>query len=93
MLFYLKQIIMTFISVLIQISLTISFGIHKTECSVNLFSGRFCYVETSHLICEVYGLTGFFAVGCLLMGFLEETIFCLVGTLFMRFFTFNIGNF
>ena len=63
MLFHLNQTIMTIISVLIQLYLTISLGIHKTACLTNLFSGRSYCVETSHLICSAYRLTGFFAVG------------------------------
>ena len=66
MLFHLKQIIMTImtiISAIIQLCLTISLGIHKTACWTNLFSGRSPCVETSHFICSVYRLTGFFAVG------------------------------
>ena len=43
--------------------LTISLGIHKTACLTDLFSGRSYCVETSHLICCAYWLTGFFAVG------------------------------
>ena len=53
----------TITSVLIQLCLTISLGIHKTACLTNLFSGRSYCVETSHLICGAYRLTGFFAVG------------------------------
>ena len=63
MLFHLNQTIMTIISVLIQLCLTISLGIHKTACLTNLFNGRSYCVETSHLICGAYRLTGFFAVG------------------------------
>ena len=62
MLFHLKLTIMTIISILIQLCLTISFGIHKTACLTNLFNGR-SYCVTSHLICGAYRLTGFFAVG------------------------------
>ena len=43
--------IMTIISVLIQLCLTISFGIQNTACLTNLFSGCSCCVETGHLIC------------------------------------------
>ena len=63
MLFHLNQTIMTIISVLIQLCLTISLGIHKTACLTNLFNGRSYCVETSHLICGAYRLTSFFAVG------------------------------
>ena len=73
MLFHLKQIIMTIISVLKQFSLTISLGIHQSACSINLFIGRLCYVESSHLICA-YWLTGFFSVGMSTDGFFEQTI-------------------
>ena len=54
---------MTIISVLIQFCLTISLGIHKAACLIDLFSGRSYCVETSNLICGAYQLTGFFAVG------------------------------
>ena len=54
---------MTIISVLIQLCLTISLEILKTACLTNLFGGRSYCVETSHLICGTYRLTGFFAVG------------------------------
>ena len=57
---HLKQIIMT--TVLIQLCLTISLGIHKTACLTNLFRGRSYCVETNHLICVAYRMTGFFAV-------------------------------
>ena len=62
MLFHLNLTIMTIISVLIQICLAISLGIHKTACLTDLFSGCSYCVETSHLICGAYRLTGFFAV-------------------------------
>ena len=55
--------ITTIISVLIQLRLTISLGIHKTACLTNLFSGSSYCVGTSHLICGAYRLTGFFGVG------------------------------
>ena len=51
------------LSVLIQLWFTISLGIHKRACLKNLFSGRSYCVETSHLICGAYRLTGFFTVG------------------------------
>ena len=54
---------MTIISVLIQLCLTISLGIQKTACLTNLFHGCSCCVETSHLICSAYRLTGFFTMG------------------------------
>ena len=54
---------MTIISVLIQSCLTISLGIHKAICLIDLFSRRSYCVETSNLICGAYQLTGFFAVG------------------------------
>ena len=44
-------------------SLTISLGIQKTDCLTNLFRGCSCCVETSHLICSAYRLTGFFTMG------------------------------
>ena len=44
-------------------SLTISLGIQKTSCLTNLFRGCSCCVETSHLICSAYRLTGFFTMG------------------------------
>ena len=44
-------------------SLTISLGIQKTACLTNLFRGCSCCVETSHLICSAYRLTGFFTMG------------------------------
>ena len=62
MLFHLKQIITTIVSVLIQFCLTISLGIHKTACLTDLFSERSYCVETSHLVWCAYQLTGFFAV-------------------------------
>ena len=46
-----------------QLCLTISLGIHKIVCSINLISGRSYCVEASHLICGAYQLTVFFAVG------------------------------
>ena len=63
MLFHLILNIMTIICVLIQLWLTISLGIHNIACLTNLFCGRSYCVETSHLICGAYRLTGFFAVG------------------------------
>ena len=63
MLFHLNLTIMTIISVLIQLCLTISLGIQNTACLTNLFSGCSCCVETGHLICGTYRLTGFFTVG------------------------------
>ena len=54
---------MTIISVLIQLCLTISFGIQNTACLTNLFSRCSCCVETGHLICGAYRLAGFFTVG------------------------------
>ena len=63
MYFYLKQTIMTIISVLlVQLCLTVSLEIHKTACLIYLFSGHSYHVETCHLICSTYFLTGFFAV-------------------------------
>ena len=63
MYFYLKQTLMTIISVLlVQLCLTVSLEIHKTACLINLFSGHSYHVETCHLICSTYFLTGFFAV-------------------------------
>ena len=63
MYFYLKQTIMTIISVLlVQLCLTVSLEIHKTACLIYLFSGHSYHVETCHLICSTYCLTGFFAV-------------------------------
>ena len=60
MLFYLKQIIMTIVSVLIQFCLTVSLGNHsKTACLTDLFNGRPYCVETSHLICGAYRLPVF----------------------------------
>ena len=53
----------TIISLFIQLCLTVSLGIHKTACSINLFSGHSWYVETSHLISSAYWLNDFFAVG------------------------------
>ena len=73
MLFHLNQTIMTIISVLIQLCLTISLVIHKTAYLTDLFSGRSYCVETSHLICGAYWLTGFFAVG-MSTGFFEQAI-------------------
>ena len=63
MLFHLKKIIMTIISVIIQLCVSISLGIHKTACSIDLFSGRPYCVETRHLIREAYRLTVFFRSG------------------------------
>ena len=63
MLFHLNLTIMTIISVLIQLCLTISLGIQKTACLANLFSERSYCVETGHLICGAYRLTGFFTLG------------------------------
>ena len=74
MLFHLNLTIMTILSVLIQICLTISLGIHKTDCLTDLFSGRSYCVETSHLICGAYRLTGFSLWECLLTGFFEQAI-------------------
>ena len=54
MLFYLRQVIMTIIRVLIQFCLKISLGIHKTACLTDLFSERFYCLETSHLIWHTY---------------------------------------
>ena len=54
---------MTIISALIQLCLTISLGTQKTACLTNPFSGCSCCVETGHLICGAYRLTGFFTVG------------------------------
>ena len=62
MLFHLNLTIMTIISVLIQLCLTISLGIHKITCVINIFSSCSCCVETSHFICCAYLLTIFFMV-------------------------------
>ena len=69
MLFHLKLTIMTIISILIQLCLTISFGVHKTACLTNLFSGYSHCVETSHLICSAYWLTGFLLSNVCWQGF------------------------
>ena len=74
MLFHLNLTIMTIISILIQLCLTISLGIHKTAYLIDLFSGRSCCVETSHLIWVAYRLTGFSQWECLLTGFFEQAI-------------------
>ena len=59
MLFHLEQIIMAIFSVFIQLCLTISMGIHKTPCSVQI---SLVDVRTvSKLV--IWFLTGFFAVG------------------------------
>ena len=63
MLFHLKKIIMTIISVIIQLCVSISLGIDKTACSIDLFSGRPYCVETRHLIRGAYRLTVFFRSG------------------------------
>ena len=60
---YFIKSIMTIISLLKQLCLTISFGIHNIACLTNLFSGCSCCVETGHLICGAYRLAGFFTVG------------------------------
>ena len=57
-------------------SLTISLGIQKTACLTNLFRGCSCCVETSHLICSAYRLTGFFGMG---MGMTTEREWLLRG--------------
>ena len=54
---------MTIISALIQLCLTISFGIQDTICLTDLFSGCFCCVEAGHLIYVTYRLAVFFTVG------------------------------
>ena len=41
----------------------LQFRKQKTACLTNLFSGCTCCVETGHLICGTYRLTGFFTVG------------------------------
>ena len=97
MLFILKQIIMTVINLLIQLRLTISLGIHKRACLINLFSRRSFCVETSHLICSAYRLTGFFALGMSTDSVFRAgyTILFYVsfGTFFISFFTSVIDNF
>ena len=62
---------MPVISVLIQLCLIITLGIHRTACSINLFRWRSYCVQTSHFICGAYRLTVFFAVGMSTDGFLR----------------------
>ena len=97
MLLHLNLTIMTIISVLMQLCLTASLGIHKTACLTDLLSGRSYCVESSQLIYGGYRLTGLFAVGMstdrvFLAGY-TISFFVSLALSFLDFFTSVIDNF